>query len=509
MRHAILGAVSAALAFTVSSAAVLAQQANPPAPTASANMCEELVRFLDRRGTAQPATPVTLDQARSYQRANNVVACRDGFMRIQSAGITLPTAVLAIVQTPAAANQRMADAANITVQQPAPTVRVEQASPTINVQQPQPTVTVQQPTPEILVRQPAPTVTVDIPQPEIIVRMPQPDVNVAMAQPQIQVNQPPPQVQVVRPEQPQVQVQPAQPQVVIQRPANQEPNVQVQQAQAQPQVRYERADPKVVVNQTDGQPQVRIERVGAGQSGQAGETRMLAVSDLEKLDVYNGRGNEIGDVENVLVGPNNQVQLVVSYGGFLGVGERRVAMPLNHFRMQTNPERLIVTGPTDEQLKAMPAYTKAPEGYREAEAGYRTAVATQPPGTTAAATEPNTTGAVSPTPVVPTRSFAVSALMDREVYNLQGQQLGDIERVLMGEGNKMFVVLGHGGFLGLGEKQILVPMERIQVRDERLVVQGLTDDQIRAMPEFKFEAARSRYREMERTQNADLTVYRG
>ena len=95
---------------------------------------------------------------------------------------------------------------------------------------------------------------------------------------------------------------------------------------------------------------------------------MLAVSELENMDVFNARGNEIGDVENVLIGPNNQIQLVVTYGGFLGIGERRVTLPLNHVQVQN--DRLVVTGPTDEELKALPAYTAPPQGHRDAENTY-------------------------------------------------------------------------------------------------------------------------------------------
>jgi hypothetical protein len=89
MRHARLSALTTALALTVSSAAVLAQQPAPAAPADPINVCEELVTFLERRGNAQPASPVTLDQARQFQRVNNVAACRDGFVRIRTAGITL------------------------------------------------------------------------------------------------------------------------------------------------------------------------------------------------------------------------------------------------------------------------------------------------------------------------------------------------------------------------------------------------------------------------------------
>lgn len=206
-----LSAAMTALALTVSPGAVLAQT-TPAAPGASqADLCRDLVAFLERRGDAKPASPISVDQAKTYQRDNNIVACRDGAVRIQQAGVTLPAALLAVVKVPST-SQRTAEGADILVQPGTPSV------------------TVQQQRPEITVRQPQPVVTVTIPQPEITLRMPQPDVNVARGQPQVQV------------------VQSAQ------------PHVQVQRTDQQPVIRYESAEPEVVVNRAQGQPQVRWSR---------------------------------------------------------------------------------------------------------------------------------------------------------------------------------------------------------------------------------------------------------
>jgi PRC-barrel domain len=183
--------------------------------------------------------------------------------------------------------------------------------------------------------------------------MPRPDVNVAMAQPEVQVNQPQPQVQVVQPQQqPQVQVQPARPQVSVQQDANRA-NVQVQ-GENQPNVRYERAEPKVVVNQPQGQPQVRVETMAEGQQGRTEGARPqaqqqqtarqsdsgpqvtgavpggtpLTVSQLNRLNLYNAQGNELGDVERVVEGPDGKQYVVIGAGGFVGIGEKHVPIPL-------------------------------------------------------------------------------------------------------------------------------------------------------------------------------------
>lgn len=303
------------------------------------------------------------------------------------------------MQVASAANNGEArgSGSQIIVQRTAPTVRVNPGAPQVLVRQQQPQVTVNQAQPEIIVRQPQPTVRVDIPQPEITVRMPEPDVNVALAQPQVQVRQPQPQVRVQQPRQ-QAQVQllqdQQQPQIQIQRQANSEPNVQVQQAQGQPNIRYERAEPRVVVNQAQGQPQVRFERMGeegqqaaARQRGLTEQERQAArqrlgsdvdttaavdnrnarmqavtVDDLDDMDVYNARGEKLGDAERVVVDGNNKRYVVIGHGGFLGIGEDRVAFPLERFGI--SGDRLVIRGVTENDIDAMDDYRDNAASYR-------------------------------------------------------------------------------------------------------------------------------------------------
>ena len=300
----------------------------------------------------------------------------------------------------------------IVVQQPAPSVQVQQGAPQVSVQQPQPQVTVRQPNPEILVRQAAPTVTVDLPPPEIIVRMPKPDVNIAMAQPQVEVKQPQPQVQIVQPESKSaVQVQPAQPQVSVQQG---QPQLNVEE-QGQPQVTYESAKPRVVINQSQEQPKVRFEQIEGGQAqqqagvsnqqqgaasqeqalatgeqqtaaqqpasqeqpaqatpkqrtaerrqaylkrfggdvkGQVTEAQSaIAVSDLKGMDVWNSQGEQLGDVDEV-ISINNKPHVVIAHGGFMGIGEDKVAFPLERFVL-SGKDHLVIHGVTENDIEAM------------------------------------------------------------------------------------------------------------------------------------------------------------
>jgi sporulation protein YlmC with PRC-barrel domain len=53
-------------------------------------------------------------------------------------------------------------------------------------------------------------------------------------------------------------------------------------------------------------------------------------SKLEGLNVYNQNNEEIGDIREVLVNSEGEVEaVVIGVGGFLGIGERDVAVPFD------------------------------------------------------------------------------------------------------------------------------------------------------------------------------------
>jgi sporulation protein YlmC with PRC-barrel domain len=58
-----------------------------------------------------------------------------------------------------------------------------------------------------------------------------------------------------------------------------------------------------------------------------------------------------------------------------------------------------------------------------------------------------------------------------DVYNERGEQLGDVEGVVRSAvDNKNYVVIDHGGFLGLGEKRIALSMEGLMAQGDRIIV---------------------------------------
>lgn len=84
----------------------------------------------------------------------------------------------------------------------------------------------------------------------------------------------------------------------------------------------------------------------------------------------------------------------------------------------------------------------------------------------------------------------VSAWISKSVYNPGNENLGDINDVVINKDGKVdAVVIGVGGFLGLGEKNVAVPVDKITATtdsDGRVkLALNATKEQLEAAPEFK------------------------
>ena len=81
--------------------------------------------------------------------------------------------------------------------------------------------------------------------------------------------------------------------------------------------------------------------------------------DAKKLigeDVRNAAGDRVGDINTVILDKSGQVKtVVVGVGGFLGVGEKEVAMAWHDLKMAPNGD-YVIANVTKDQLKAMPEY---------------------------------------------------------------------------------------------------------------------------------------------------------
>ncbi len=71
------------------------------------------------------------------------------------------------------------------------------------------------------------------------------------------------------------------------------------------------------------------------------------------------------------------------------------------------------------------------------------------------------------TPMKATGEWRASKLIGLNVYNGQNQKVGDINEVILDRSGKVAgVVVGVGGFLGMGEHDVLIALDQIQFVNE-------------------------------------------
>jgi sporulation protein YlmC with PRC-barrel domain len=148
-----------------------------------------------------------------------------------------------------------------------------------------------------------------------------------------------------------------------------------------------------------------------------------------------------------------------------------------------SPTAPPATGPADErrpQARPEPAETRAGATQGEGEPDKRVPGG-PPPAAGSRATPGHAPAAAA---AAGTRAIAVSRLKRMNLYNDRGDKLGDVERVLQSPDGSFHIVIGAGGFLGIRERDVRIPLDRVTMRGDRLMIQGLTDDQVKVMPVF-------------------------
>ncbi len=131
-----------------------------------------------------------------------------------------------------------------------------------------------------------------------------------------------------------------------------------------------------VVAADQNQTQQGMDRTGTGgyQSGAQGgsmgsgmartdtssRSGSIEVDDIKGKNIVNQSDDEIGEVEEIVRDQQSQnLHAVVSVGGFLGMGEKEVAIPLKDIQMRNDQLRAPQFANTKDQLEALPEYDES------------------------------------------------------------------------------------------------------------------------------------------------------
>ncbi|WP_372624732.1 PRC-barrel domain-containing protein [Falsiroseomonas sp.] len=107
-----------------------------------------------------------------------------------------------------------------------------------------------------------------------------------------------------------------------------------------------------------------------------------------------------------------------------------------------------------------------------------------PPPTQSGGAQPQRTAATQQTGV---ELQSVQELIGKDVYGAEGRQAGAVENLLIDSAGRVrAAVIEWGGFLGIGQRRAMVPIERIrlgQTNEDRAVLE-MTREELEALPRY-------------------------
>ena len=224
------------------------------------------------------------------------------------------------------------------------------------------------------------------------------------------------------------------------------------------------------------------------------------VTNIIGESVYNGTGDDtedIGKVSDVVFDKDGMAKsVIIGVGGFLGVGAKNVAFDYDKLQWaEKNGDRWLVAQTTKEELTAQPEFDSKPYGPAPAPAASTDATAPTAPATTDTAQKPVDMNAATAEPVKRADGNLATNIIGETVYNGTGddaQNIGSVnDIVLTREGKAQSLVIGVGGFLGLGAKNVAYDFGKAQWAEkngDRWLVAQTTKEELQAQPDFNRKA---------------------
>lgn len=255
---------------------------------------------------------------------------------------------------------------------------------------------------------------------------------------------------------------------------------------------------------------------------QAGQGEILASTLIGKA-VYSGPNEDadrIGDVNDVVLSPNGTAEaVIIGVGGFLGIGEKDVAVDFERVSwVDRNGSRYIVVEANKEDLEAAPAFDRSITEPAKVSSNDGTAtnndgtVMTKGTGETVATNDNNNNTTTTTTTTkkqnnqqamaAPDRSnmkkvqmtdISADKLQGKRVYGANNEDIGEISDVLLTQDGKVDAfVVDVGGFLGMGEKSVAIGTQNIDFMSDQngdlVVFTPFTQEQLKNQPEYSQQA---------------------
>lgn len=233
------------------------------------------------------------------------------------------------------------------------------------------------------------------------------------------------------------------------------------------------------------------------------------------MNIHNSTADDaetIGEVNDFVLDHNGSVAaVIVGVGGFLGIGQKNVAINWEELQLvvDANGNQRLVANMTREQLENAADFERS-EWLASERARNDAMFDTQPVDTLGVPADPMTSP-VAPAPMaapaadqhmaldwntyveVPTSEISVDELTGTTVYGAGDENLGSIGDVILSDaGTAEAVIIDFGGFLGIGTKPVAVSFDNLTFlrdADGNLVLRTtLSRDQLDAAPDYNADA---------------------
>ncbi len=235
------------------------------------------------------------------------------------------------------------------------------------------------------------------------------------------------------------------------------------------------------------------------------QIRGYLASNLMGHSVYASAAEDadrIGEVDDAVVGEDGSIKaVIIGVGGFLGMGEKKVAVDFSRLSMEKSGEDdfRLVAALSKEELEKAGAY-EAPERSSAADPADKapvtkestvnnvpatSTVATVDKEATTTATEPKNTreSFMEGRTKLGSEQIEATTLDGAWAYDSEYNHIGEVGEVLMTADGKIdAMVIDVGGFLGLGEKPVAMAFKEVELyrneSDEIAVVVPYTEEQL-------------------------------
>jgi sporulation protein YlmC with PRC-barrel domain len=82
---------------------------------------------------------------------------------------------------------------------------------------------------------------------------------------------------------------------------------------------------------------------------------------------------------------------------------------------------------------------------------------------------------------------AKKKILGKNVYNEKNEKIGKVDDIIITPDKSVsYLIIGAGGFVGLGKHDVAIPVAQIQMQDGKLLLPGATKEAVKALPPFEY-----------------------